>query len=94
MKLCDVAWEKRRSQHVGSSESDADFASGSAIEPVIWGRSNAPGFFTLTAALVRMAWSRSVAVMFRRSPSASMRKLERIGIVSSRAGDTKILFES
>jgi hypothetical protein len=24
-----------------------------------------PGFFTLTAALVRMAWSRSVAVMFK-----------------------------
>ena len=38
-----------------------------------------PGFFTLTAALVRMAWSRSVAVMFSRSPSASMRKLDRIG---------------
>ncbi len=30
-----------------------------------------------------MAWSRSVAVIFRRSPSASSRKFERIGIVGS-----------
>src|SRR6185437_138733 len=44
-----------------------------------------PGFLTLTAALVRMAWSRSVAVMLSRSPSASSRKLERIGIVVLRS---------
>ena len=45
----------------------------------------APGFFTLTSVLVRIAWSRSVAVMFNRSPSTSMRKLERIGIVVLRS---------
>src|SRR5579863_3602151 len=45
----------------------------------------APGFFTLTAALVRIAWSRSVAVMFSRSPSASIRKLDRMGMVVLRS---------
>src|ERR1700722_2213011 len=44
-----------------------------------------PGFFTVTAALVRMAWSRSVAVMLSRSPSASMRKLDRMGMVVLRS---------
>src|ERR1035441_5402783 len=44
-----------------------------------------PGFFTLTAVLVRMAWSRSVAVMFNRSPSASIRKFDRIGMVVLRS---------
>src|ERR1017187_1077977 len=44
-----------------------------------------PGFFTLTAALVRMAWSRSVAVMFKRSSSASRRKFDRIGMVVLRS---------
>src|ERR1700678_3396435 len=46
---------------------------------------HAPGFFTLTAALVRMAWSRSVAVILSRSPSASIRKLDRIGMVVLRS---------
>src|SRR6516164_5227371 len=44
-----------------------------------------PVFFTFTAALVRMAWSRSVAVMFRRSPSASSRKFDRMGMVVLRS---------
>src|ERR1035441_2224983 len=43
------------------------------------------GFFTFTAALVRMAWSRSVAVMFKRSSSASRRKLDKIGMVVLRS---------
>src|SRR5215469_10662059 len=46
---------------------------------------HAPGFFTLTGALVRIAWSRSVAVMFSRSPSASIRKFDRIGMVVLRS---------
>src|SRR5580658_7640454 len=45
----------------------------------------APGFFTFAEALVRMAWSRSVAVIFSRSPSASIRKLDRIGMVVLRS---------
>ena len=44
-----------------------------------------PGFFTFTAALVRIAWSRSVAVMFSRSPSASIRKFDRMGMVVLRS---------
>src|ERR1035437_1623596 len=46
---------------------------------------HAPGFFTLASVLVRIAWSRSVAVMLSRSPSASMRKFDRIGIVVLRS---------
>src|SRR5580700_3432582 len=46
---------------------------------------HAPGFFTFTAALVRIAWSRSVAVIFSRSPSASIRKLDRVGMVVLRS---------
>ena len=45
----------------------------------------ATGFFTFTEALVRMTWSRSVAVMVRLSPSASIRKLERMGMVVLRS---------
>src|SRR6185437_10082952 len=46
---------------------------------------HAPAFFTFTAALVRIAWSRSVAVICIRSPSASSRKFERMGIVVLRS---------
>src|ERR1700679_1097722 len=41
----------------------------------------APGFFTLTAQLVRTLWSRSVAVMVSLSSAASNRKFERMGMV-------------
>src|ERR1035438_241694 len=44
-----------------------------------------PGFLTFTSALVRIAWSRSVAVIFNRSPSASIRKFDRIGMVVLRS---------
>src|SRR5579863_3689018 len=46
---------------------------------------HAPGFLTFTSTLVRIAWSRSVAVMDRRSPSASIRKFDRIGMVVLRS---------
>jgi len=67
---------------------DRDVAVGQELDVVVElarGDGAEPGFLTLTAALVRMAWSRSVAVIFRRSSSASMRKLDRIGIVVLRS---------
>jgi hypothetical protein len=45
----------------------------------------APGFLTFAAQLVRTLWSRSVAVIVSRSPVASKRKFERIGLVVLRS---------
>src|ERR1039457_1199110 len=45
----------------------------------------APGFFRRASLLVRLARSGSVALTFNRSPSASIRKLDRIGMVVLRS---------
>src|SRR5207302_6839254 len=46
---------------------------------------HAPSFFTLAAQEVRRLRSRSVAVMVSRSPAASNKKFERIGMVVLRS---------